>query len=105
MLPFAQLSCDKNSVLQALEEERRKGSKALREAKATAEANLTKAEQAVATAEQQRQEAVKQAEADARRASVKLTQASKSCRTARQEASDAQKHVEVCKWIHKRNLC
>lgn len=101
MLPSAQLPHVTLPMLQALEEERRKGSKALREAKATAEADLAKAKHAAANAEQQRQEAVKQGEADAHRATVKLTQASKSCRTARQEAADTQKHMEVCKQNHK----
>lgn len=81
--------------VQSLEDEKRRGSKALREARATAETDLVKVKQAVATAEQQRQEVTKQAECDAHRAAIKLTQANKSCKAAKQEASDAHKRVEV----------
>ena len=87
--------CDSADCLQNLEAEHRKVNKAVREAKATAEADLAKAQQAVATAEQQRQEQAKHAEADAHRAAVKLTQANKTCRAAKQEASDAHRDMEV----------
>lgn len=81
--------------MQAVEEERRKGSKSLREAKAAADAEALKAKQAFTEAEQQRQEAVRQCEAEGHRNGVKLVQASRSLKAAKQEAADARKAAKV----------
>lgn len=90
------MHCAAASVcLQALEEERRKGSKSLREAKAAADAEVLKAKQALAEADHQCQEAVRQSEAEGHRNSVKLAQASRSLKSAKQEAADARKEAKV----------
>lgn len=81
--------------VQAVEEERRKGSKSLREAKAAADGEALKAKLAVTEAEQQRQEAVRQCEAEGHRSGVKLVQAGRSLKAAKQEAADAREEVKV----------
>ena len=78
-----------------MEEERRKGSKSLREAKAAADAEALKAKQALTEAEQQRQEAVRQCEAEGHRNGVKLVQAGRNLKAAKQEAADARKEAKV----------
>ena len=83
--------------MQAVEEERRKGSKGLREAKAAADGEALKAKQAVTEAEQQRQEAVRQCEAEGHRNGVKLVQAGRNLKTAKQEAADAREEAKV--WL------
>ena len=85
-------------LLQTAEEERRKASKSLREAKAAADAEMLKAKQALAAAEQQRQETVRQCEADGHRGGVKVAQAGRALKAAKQEAADAHKEAKVsCK--------
>ena len=81
--------------MQAMEEERRKGSKSLREAKAAADAEALKAKQALTEAEQQRQEAGRQCEAEGHRSGVRLVQAGKTLKAAKQEAADARKEAKV----------
>ena len=83
------------TFMQAVEEERRKGSKGLREARAAADGEALKAKQALADAEQQRQEAVRQCEAEGHRSGVKLAQASRSLKAAKQEAAEACKQAKV----------
>ena len=78
-----------------MDEERRKGSKSLREAKAAADADALHAKQAITQAEQQRQEAVRQCEAEGHRNGVKLVQAGRSLKAAKQEAADARKAAKV----------
>lgn len=80
---------------QALEDERRKASKGLREAKAAADADVARAKQALTNAEQQQHEAVRQCEAEGHRSSVKIAQAGRSLKAAKQETLDAQKQAKV----------
>lgn len=89
-----------NPFMQAVEEERRKGSKGLREGRAVADAELLKAKQALADAEQQRLEAVRQCEAEGHRSGVKLAQASRSLKAAKQETAEACKQAKVSADMH-----
>ena len=82
-------------MLQALEDERRKANKLLREAKAAADSDLLKLKQSLADAEHQWHEAVRQCEAEGHRSAVKLAQAGRSLKAARQEAAEAQKQAKV----------
>ena len=78
-----------------MEEERRKGSKSLREAKAAADAEALKAKQALTEAEQHRQEVVRQCEAERHRSGVKLVQAVRNLKAAKQETADARQEAKV----------
>ena len=78
-----------------MEDERRKASKALREAKSVADAEMPKSRQALADTEQQRLEAVRQCEAESHRSSVKMAQAGRSLKAAKQEAAEAQQQAKV----------
>jgi len=89
---------------QAWEDERRKASKSLREAKAAADSDLLKLEQSLADAEQQRHEAVRQCEAEGHRSAVKLAQAGRSLKAAKQEAAEAQKQAKVLGIPHRQGL-
>ena len=87
-------------MIQALEEERRKANRVIREAQTAVQTENTKLKNALAEAEQQRQEAVRQCEAEAHRNAVKLAQTGRNLKAAKNEAAEAQKQATARLSLH-----